>query len=297
MVAATASALAETLRGRLAGRTVEPPDPPDRLPDHLRRRDPAPRRGAAAHAARRSCDDHVGDVVSDVHLLPMFPWTSDDGFARGRPPRGQPGPRHLGRRRRARRATHARDVRLRRQPHLEPQPVVPRLAGRRPGYAGTTSSADPDFDVSHVIRPRTTPLFHPFARPDGRVGGPGRPSGRTRSTSTSATPAVLLELTDVLLGYLERGASAVRLDAIGFLWKESGTTCLHLPQTHAVIKLWRVLRRRTWRRARGCSPRRTCRTPRTSPTSATAPTRRTSSTSSRSRRWCCTRSSPARRRG
>ena len=54
-------------------------------------------------------------------------------------------------------------------------------------------------------------------------------------------PATLLELTDVLLGYLARGASAVRLDAIGFLWKESGTTCLHLPQTHAVIKLWRAL--------------------------------------------------------
>ncbi len=33
----------------------------------------------------------------------------------------------------------------------------------------------------------------------------------------------------------------MRLDAIGFLWKESGTPCLHLPQTHAVIKLWRVL--------------------------------------------------------
>jgi sucrose phosphorylase len=45
----------------------------------------------------------------------------------------------------------------------------------------------------------------------------------------------------VLLGYVERGASAVRLDAIGFLWKESGTTCLHLPQTHAVIKTWRAL--------------------------------------------------------
>ena len=25
--------------------------------------------------------EQVGDVVSDVHLLPMFPWTSDDGFA------------------------------------------------------------------------------------------------------------------------------------------------------------------------------------------------------------------------
>ena len=54
-------------------------------------------------------------------------------------------------------------------------------------------------------------------------------------------PATLVELTDVLLGYLARGASAVRLDAIGFLWKESGTTCIHLPQTHAVIKLWRAL--------------------------------------------------------
>jgi sucrose phosphorylase len=45
----------------------------------------------------------------------------------------------------------------------------------------------------------------------------------------------------VLLGYVERGASAVRLDAIGFLWKESGTTCLHLPQTHAIVRLWRAL--------------------------------------------------------
>jgi sucrose phosphorylase len=71
--------------------------------------------------------------------------------------------------------------------------------------------------------------------------GPGRHSARTRSTSTCGTPDTLLELTDVLLGYLARGASAVRLDAIGFLWKESGTTCIHLPQTHAVIKLWRAL--------------------------------------------------------
>jgi len=33
----------------------------------------------------------------------------------------------------------------------------------------------------------------------------------------------------------------IRLDAIGFLWKESGTTCMHLPQTHAVVKLWRLV--------------------------------------------------------
>jgi sucrose phosphorylase len=56
-----------------------------------------------------------------------------------------------------------------------------------------------------------------------------------------STPAVLLDLTDVLLGYLARGATTVRLDAIGFLWKQSGTSCIHLPQTHDIIRLWRVL--------------------------------------------------------
>ena len=33
------------------------------------------------HTLAAFLHDHVGDVVSDVHLLPMFPWTSDDGFA------------------------------------------------------------------------------------------------------------------------------------------------------------------------------------------------------------------------
>ena len=126
------------------------------------------------------------------------------------------------------------------------------LAGD-PAYAGFYVERDPDFDTSHVVRPRTTPLFHPFPRA-GRSGRPrpGRRSARTRSTSTSATRGPCVELTDVLLGYVEQGASAVRLDAIGFLWKESGTTCLHLPQTHAVIKLWRALVDARGARARGC---------------------------------------------
>ena len=57
----------------------------------------------------------------------------------------------------------------------------------------------------------------------------------------AATPATLLDLTDVLLSYIAAGADTVRLDAIGYLWKESGTTCLHRPGTHAVIKIWRAI--------------------------------------------------------
>ncbi len=44
-----------------------------------------------------------------------------------------------------------------------------------------------------------------------------------------------------MLNYALNGASSIRLDAIGFLWKESGTTCIHLPQTHMIIQLWRVM--------------------------------------------------------
>src|SRR5680860_541902 len=30
---------------------------------------------------RTIVDDVIGDAISTIHLLPMFPWTSDDGFA------------------------------------------------------------------------------------------------------------------------------------------------------------------------------------------------------------------------
>jgi len=114
------------------------------------------------------------------------------------------------------------------------------LAGD-PAFDGYYLEENPDFDVSHVTRPRTTPLFHPFSRPDGSQAWVWTTFGEDQVDVDVRCPRTLLELTDVLLGYLERGASAVRLDAIGFLWKESGTTCLHLPQTHTVIKLWRAL--------------------------------------------------------
>src|SRR3989304_6108394 len=56
-----------------------------------------------------------------------------------------------------------------------------------------------------------------------------------------ANPQVLLEILDLLLFYVEQGAQFIRLDAIAFLWKQPGTTCLHLPQTHAVVRLMRTL--------------------------------------------------------
>jgi sucrose phosphorylase len=46
---------------------------------------------------------------------------------------------------------------------------------------------------------------------------------------------------ELLLYYVARGAEVIRLDAIAYLWKEIGTPCIHLPQTHEVVKLWRAV--------------------------------------------------------
>jgi glucosylglycerate phosphorylase len=232
-------AMAATYAERLGGRTVAPPTQRTAClityGDGIRRADETP-----LHTLAGFLHHQVGDLVSDVHLLPMFPWTSDDGFA----------------------VVDHRAV----NEALGTWADVADLAGEHdlmfdfvanhtssscpwftgwlagdPAYTGFYVERDPDFDVSHVTRPRTTPLFHAYPRPDGTEAWAWTTFGEDQVDVDVRQPATLVELTDVLLGYLARGASAVRLDAIGFLWKQSGTTCIHLPQTHAVIKLWRAL--------------------------------------------------------
>jgi glucosylglycerate phosphorylase len=232
-------ALAEACAMRLEGRVVEPPTHRTgyliTYGDGIRRHGEAP-----LHTLAAFLHEHVGDLLSDVHLLPIFPWTSDDGFA----------------------VVDHRMV----NPALGTWDDVGDLAAERgvmldfvanhtsshspwfrdwlvgePARAGFYIERDPDFDVSRVVRPRTTPLFTAFRRPDGGQTQAWTTFGPDQVDVDVRDPRTLEELTDVLLGYVERGACAVRLDAIGFLWKESGTSCLHLPQTHAVIKTWRAL--------------------------------------------------------
>ncbi|MFC4554227.1 alpha-amylase family glycosyl hydrolase [Georgenia faecalis] len=185
-------------------------------------------------------EDVVGDAVTDVHLLPLYPWTSDDGFAVVDHREVDPalGSWHdvavLG-------ARHGLMLDLVANHVSAASPWFSGwLAGDR-ARAGYFLDPPPGFDTSRVVRPRTTPLVHRFPRPDGTTARAWTTFGPDQVDVDVRTPAVLLDLTDVLLGYVARGATTVRLDAIGFLWKESGTTCLHLPQTHAVIQVWRAL--------------------------------------------------------
>jgi len=94
-------------------------------------------------------------------------------------------------------------------------------------------------DLSKVVRPRTLPLLTTFQTASGE---------KHIWTTFSAdqidlnyqNPEVLLEILDILLMYVERGATFIRLDAIAYLWKEIGTNCIHLPQTHHVVQFLRA---------------------------------------------------------
>ncbi len=91
-----------------------------------------------------------------------------------------------------------------------------------------------------MVRPRALPLLTSFESATG-------PKNIWTTFSADqvdlnyANPRVLLEMLDVLFMYVSRGAEFIRLDAVAFLWKQIGTDCLHLPQTHAAIQLLRAL--------------------------------------------------------
>jgi len=175
--------------------------------------------------------------INNVHLLPFFPYSSDDGFSvidyrTVDPELGDWNDIHaLGDQ-----VQLAFDLVLN---HVSSQSewFQAYLRGESP-YVDYFVEADPEDDLSQVVRPRSLPLLTPYDTSRGR-----RWVWTTFSEDqidlNYANPRVLTEMLDVLLEYVRHGARIVRLDAIAYLWKETGTSCIHLPQTHEVVKLFR----------------------------------------------------------
>jgi sucrose phosphorylase len=91
---------------------------------------------------------------------------------------------------------------------------------------------------SKIFRPRTSDILTRFDTLEG--------SKWVWTTFSSdqidfnfRNPEVLLDVIGGLLFYVRHGADILRLDAVTYIWAEPGTECVHLPQTHAVIKLLR----------------------------------------------------------
>jgi glucosylglycerate phosphorylase len=198
-----------------------PPDP-----------DRAPLRALADVAERR-----LAGLVSTIHVLPFFPYSSDYGFSVVDYERVD-----------AALGTWGDVARLAARFKLMVDFVLNHISAEsawfraflraEPPYDRYFIVADPDADLRGVTRPRTTPLLTPVETAAGR-----RHVWTTFSADqvdlNYAEPAVLLRMIEVLLGYVERGADLIRMDAVGYLWKRLGTSCIHLPETHEVVKLFR----------------------------------------------------------
>ncbi len=89
-----------------------------------------------------------------------------------------------------------------------------------------------------VVRPRNTPLMVPVHTRKGTTHVWATFS-EDQVDLNFCNPEVLIEFVKILLFYIEKGSRFIRLDAIAFLWKEPGTRCIHLRQTHEVVKLFR----------------------------------------------------------
>ena len=113
------------------------------------------------------------------------------------------------------------------------------LAGEAP-YTGYFIDLPPETDLSQVTRPRSSPLLTPFETDRG-TKHVWTTFSADQVDLNYANPDVLVEMLGVLLSYVERGARIIRLDAIAYLWKQVGTSCIHLPETHEVVKLMRDL--------------------------------------------------------
>lgn len=180
--------------------------------------------------------------VSGVHILPFFPYTSDDGFSVSDYRKVNPSLggwediRALGRSYRL-----MGDLVLN-HCSVKSDAFKKYLAGD-PKYSRYFIEADKDSDLSAVVRPRTHPLLTPYETKEG-IKHIWTTFSADQVDLNFAHPPVLLEMLDILLFYISQGIQVIRLDAIAYLWKEPGHPCVHHEKTHAVVKFFRAILRK-----------------------------------------------------
>lgn len=191
------------------------------------------------HTLHRFLNRHLADTIKAVHILPFFPFSSDDGFSvmdylMVNPSLGD-----------------WEDIEaIGKDYRLMSDLVLNHMSSRSRWFENFKkriepgkdyfAEADPSEDYSQVVRPRNSPLLNAIETEDGE-----RHVWCTFSPDqvdlNFKNPKVLLEFVRIIRKYLNHGVALFRLDAVAFLWKQSGTACIHLQQTHEIIKLLRTL--------------------------------------------------------
>ena len=191
------------------------------------------------HSLHHFLKNYCGDAINSVHLLPFFPYSSDDGFsvidystvneALG----------------------NWDDIEAIAEDYRVMSDVVINhcssrslwfenfIKGEGPGsdFFYTASLED---DVSNVVRPRTSDLFR-FTETKQGEKQVWCTFSHDQVDFDFRNPAVLDTFVSIMRQYLDSGIRIFRLDAVAFLWKKSGTSCINLEQTHEVVRLLRTL--------------------------------------------------------
>ncbi len=184
-------------------------------------------------------DAHLSHAVSGVHTLPLHPSSSDGGFAVMDHRQVDPAfGTTADLRRLAAGGTWVADAVVN---HVSAEGTWFRrwLAGD-PGVDGWFATLDDGTDTTAVTRPRTSALRTEFTRDDGSTVGVWTTFSPDQVDLDYRRPQVLLAMVEVLLGYVALGARAIRLDAIGFAWKDPSTSSLNLRGTHLLVQLLRA---------------------------------------------------------
>ncbi len=188
---------------------------------------------------KRFIDSRLSSAINAVHILPFFPYSSDDGFSvmdylMINPSLGE-----------------WEDISAIADDYkLMSDLVINHMSARSRWFDNFKKRIDPgkDYffeakpsdDISEVVRPRNSPLLSEVATKDGQ-----RFVWCTFSADqvdlNFKNPKVLEEFVNIIRHYLERGVKIFRMDAVAFLWKQVGTPSIHLQQTHEAIKLLRTL--------------------------------------------------------
>lgn len=184
-------------------------------------------------------DRFFSDYISTIHLLPCFPFTSDDGFSvvdyyQINPEYGDWN---------SIKALHE-------SADLMFDAVINHMSKSSEWFSSFQENQYPyteyfletnvNEDFSKVVRPRALPLLHKYKK--------GKEDVYLWTTFSEdqldlnyKSPHVFLRVLDILLFYISRGSRYLRLDAIAFLWKRKDTSCIHLPETHAIIQAYRAI--------------------------------------------------------
>ncbi len=181
---------------------------------------------------------YIKGFINTVHILPFYPYSSDDGFS----------------------VIDYKDVsprmgswddieRLSKNFNLMFDGVINHISQYSYWFKAYLQNdekfqeffidLDPKTDLSQVVRPRALPLLHEYKDCEGKSRYIWTTFSKDQVDLNYANYKVMIAILDVLLFYVQKGAKLIRLDAIAFLWKEIGTSSIHLPQTHEAIQLMR----------------------------------------------------------